>query len=97
MSELYFTVHPLETTWLENVTGTDWNAWENWSKGSPWTCTNVIIPESAQAYPILEADASNGCNYIHFEPNAEVKNTHHLDYKKAWVDIELSPNRYYMV
>lgn len=32
-----------------------------------------------------------------FEPNAEVKNTHHLDYKKAWVDIELSPNRYYMV
>ena len=97
LSELYFTVHPLETTWLENVTGTDWNAWENWSKGSPWTCTNVIIPESAQAYPILEADASNGCNYIHFEPNAEVKNTHHLDYKKAWVDIELSPNRYYMV
>lgn len=97
LSELYFTVHPLETTWLENVTGTDWNAWENWSKGSPWTCTNVIIPESAQTYPILEADASNGCNYIHFEPNAEVKNTHHLDYKKAWVDIELSPNRYYMV
>lgn len=47
----------------------------------------MIIPESAQAYPILEADASNGCNYIHFEPNAEVKNTHHLDYKKAWVDI----------
>ena len=43
LSELYFTVHPLETTWLENVTGTDWNAWENWSKGPPWTCTNVII------------------------------------------------------
>lgn len=94
---LLFTVHPLETTWLKATTGTDWNAWDNWSEGSPWTCTNVIIPESAQAYPILDAEASNGCNYIHFEPEAEVQNTHLLDYQKAWVELRLSPNRYYMV
>ena len=97
LSQLYFTVHPLETTWSGTTTGTDWNAWNNWTKGSPWNCTNVIIPESAAAYPVLDGEASNGCNYIHFEPNAEVRNTHYLDYEKAWVDIKLKPNRYYML
>ena len=97
LSKLYFTVHPLETTWSGTTTGTDWNAWNNWTKGSPWNCTNVIIPESAAAYPVLDGEASNGCNYIHFEPNAEVRNTHYLDYEKAWVDIKLKPNRYYML
>lgn len=38
-----------------------------------------------------------GCRYIHFEPNAEVQNTWLLDYKKAWVDLELTPGRYYML
>ena len=97
LGTLEFTVHPLETTWLSSTTDTDWNRWENWSEGSPWTCTNVIIPGSTQAYPILKNDASNGCNYIHFESDAEVQNTHLLDYQKAWVDITLLPNRYYMV
>lgn len=94
---LNFTVHPKETTWLTTSTGTAWNTWENWNEGSPWTCTNVIIPESATAYPILSGDETNECNYIHFESSAEVKNTHYLDYKKAWVEIKLLPNRYYMV
>ncbi len=39
----------------------------------------------------------NGCRYIHFEPDAEVVNTHRLTYQKAWVEIALKPNRYYMV
>ena len=94
---LEFTVHPRQTIWLDTVTNTSWNKWENWSDGSPWTCTNVIIPDSAKAYPILVDSLLNGCNYIHFEPNAEVKNTHYLDYQEAWVDIKLHPNRYYMV
>lgn len=38
-----------------------------------------------------------GCRYIHFEPNAEVQNTYLLTYKKAWVDLELTPGRYYML
>lgn len=94
---LEFVVHPNETTWKKDVADTDWNKWENWDKGSPWTCTNVIIPESAKAYPILKGKDSNGCNYIHFEPKAEVKNTHYLFYQKAWVEIKMLPNRYYMV
>lgn len=94
---LTFTVHPLETTWGPTSNSTDWNAWNNWSAGSPWTCTNVIIPTDASIYPLLESGVMNGCHYIHFEPNAEVVNTHYLTYTKAWVEIELQPDRYYMV
>lgn len=94
---LTFTVHPLETTWEPTTTSTDWNAWGNWSAGSPWTCTNVIIPTDASIYPLLASGVMNGCHYIHFEPNTEVVNTHYLTYTKAWVEIELQPDRYYMV
>lgn len=95
--EVTFDVHPLETTWKNNNTSTDWNAWDNWSAGSPWTCTDVIIPTGAQVYPLLESGVLNGCHYIHFEPNTEVVNTHYLTYTKAWVEMALNPNRYYMV
>ena len=94
---LYFTVHPKQTTWEKNIDSEDWNNWENWSKGSPWTCTDVIIPSDANTYPVLESGVMNGCRYIHFEPNAEVVNTHRLTYEKAWVELALHPNRYYMV
>lgn len=95
------TVHPREATWVG--TSNDWNNWDNWSNGSPWSCTNVIIPtndkngNAIQNYPILTKDVQNPCNYIHFEPHAEVVNTPYLTYNKAWVEIELKPNRYYMV
>lgn len=95
---LTFTVHPSETTWNpETTTSTDWNDWDNWSHGSPWTCTDVIIPTGAKIYPLLESGVMNGCRYIHFEPNTEVVKTHYLTYTKAWVEIELQPDRYYMV
>ena len=94
---LTFTVHPSETTWTPASSSTDWNAWGNWSDGSPWTCTDVIIPTEASVYPVLESGVLNGCHYIHFEPNTEVVNTHYLTYTKAWVEIELQPDRYYMV
>lgn len=97
-------IHPGVTTWYGNATDhNDWNNWDNWSNGSPWSCTNVIIPTSdkdgnaIQNYPILTKDVQNPCNYIHFEPHAEVVNTPYLTYNKAWVEIELEPNRYYMV
>ena len=93
-----FKVHPTRTTWeTSETTTTDWNKWTNWSEGSPWTCTDVIIPSDANTYPVLESGVMNGCRYIHFEPNAEVVNTHRLTYEKAWVELALHPNRYYMV
>ena len=102
---LSFTVHPREATWKGGASGkaNDWNEWGNWEGGSPWTCTNVIIPTNGdnnqpiENYPILTKDVQNPCNYIHFEPHAEVVNTPYLTYQKAWVEIALQPDRYYMV
>lgn len=94
---LSFKVHPTRTKWIPTEPSTDWNEWTNWSEGSPWTCTDVIIPSDADTYPVLKSGVMNGCRYIHFEPNAEVVNTHRLTYEKAWVELALHPNRYYMV
>lgn len=96
---LYVTIHPKETTWKGGVSGkaNNWNEWYNWKDGAPWSCTNVIIPSDASTYPKLVSTDFNPCNYIHFEPHAEVVNTPYLTYNKAWVEIELAPNRYYMV
>ena len=104
---LYVTIHPKETTWKGGVSGKEnnWNEWYNWKDGAPWSCTNVIIPTYSDKdkktlisnYPILKEGDFNPCNYIHFEPHAEVVNTPYLTYNKAWVEIELKPNRYYMV
>lgn len=89
-------VYPLLTEWTGKV-NTDWNNWSNWTRGAPWTCTNVIIPSSAPQYPELERDVTNCCAGIHFEPGGEVVNTHYLNYDAAWVDMELKGERYYML
>jgi hypothetical protein len=89
-------VYPLLTEWTGKVDN-QWNSWGNWTKGAPWTCTNVIIPSSAPQYPVLEGDVTNCCAGIHFEPGGEVVNTHYLDYDAAWVDMELEGERYYML
>lgn len=89
-------VYPLQTEWTGKVDD-QWNSWGNWTKGAPWTCTNVIIPSSAPNYPILKKNAENHCAGIHFEPGGEVVNTHYLDYDAAWVDMELKGERYYML
>ena len=98
---LNFTVHPKQTIWKpsieEDINKEDWNNWDNWSAGSPWTCTDVIIPSGEDSYPVLQNGVMNGCRYIHFEPNTEVVNTHRLTYDKAWVELALHPNHYYMV
>lgn len=41
-------VHPLQTLWLGTV-DTGWNTWGNWSEGSPWGCTDVIIPSPSDS------------------------------------------------
>lgn len=98
---LDFFVHPLVTTWKTGSATADWNTWENWTNGSPLACTDVIIPSPSNGrndmYPILTTDKSNACHYIHFKSNAEVVNTHYLTYEKAWVEMSLKSDRYYMV
>ena len=47
-------VHPLKTTWKRNALDTDWNNWNNWTDGSPWGCTNVVIPARSHTLSELE-------------------------------------------
>ena len=72
-AEVY--VHPEETTWNTNAASTDWNDWDNWDNGSPWECTNVILPSGASIYPILVDGEDNMCHFIYFAPGAELENT----------------------
>ena len=90
-------MHPLATTWKPGTSSTSWNVWSNWTNGIPWDCTNVIIPSDSRNYPVLKSKEQNYCHYIHFEPGAEVINTHYLHYEKAWVELSLTPGRYYML
>ena len=72
-AEVY--VHPEKTTWNTNAASTDWNDWDNWDNGSPWECTNVILPSGASIYPILVDGEDNMCHFIYFAPGAELENT----------------------
>ena len=97
-------VHPLKTTWKRNASDTDWNNWSNWTDGSPWGCTNVVIPAGAIRYPNLNAwdsvDKFYGGNYcanIHFEPGAAVLNTQYLEYDCAYVEMEVQSGMYHMI
>lgn len=91
-------VHPLQTTWNKYAATTDWNAWENWTEGSPWTCTDVILPEGAMRYPELKTDVDNYCDDIHFESGAELVYTHRLKMGgKVYADLRLTGGRSYLV
>ena len=87
-----YVVHPLISHWNPNTTSTDWNVWSNWIEGSPYACTDVVIPTGAKVYPVLADPATttdNSCNGIHFEPGAAVENVFKLSYNSAWVDLAL--------
>lgn len=97
-------VHPQKTTWKRSAADTDWNNWSNWTDGSPWGCTNVVIPTGATRYPNLKAwdsvDKFYGGNYcanIHFEPGAAVLNTQYLEYDCAYVEMEVQSGMYHMI
>ena len=99
-----YSVHPLQTTWKTQPVSTDWNEWTNWTNGSPYCCTDVIIPTGATAYPLLSQPVTGEdnadeycCDDIHFEPGAAVDVTPRLNYMRAWAEMELAPNRYYLL
>ena len=90
-------IHPNQTTWNGSASS-NWNNWDNWTRGVPFCCTDVVIPSGASCYPVLSYSLSNPscCNNIHFEPGAQVVNSPELAYRKAWVEAEFNPNRYYL-
>ena len=96
-SNIVVIVHPRRTQWKTSAASTDWNSWDNWSEGSPWKCTDVIIPSGAIRYPEL-LGSGNFCRNIYFKSGAEVVGTSNLRYGgKAFVDMALQGGRNYMV
>ncbi len=90
-------LHPDQTVWMGAARNEDWNDWQNWSDGAPWTCTNVIIPGSCVNYPKLEKGVDNYCANLHLSAGAELVNAQYLtQYDLAWVELSLAPNMYYM-
>lgn len=98
LSSVVYQVHPLQTRWLTTASNNDWNKWDNWSNGSPYCCTDAIISSDAKIFPVLgtvEHPADYCCKDIFFEPRSAVENVTSLNYRKAWVEMELKPNMYY--
>lgn len=96
-------VHPKRTTWQGGIGDKKhtWNLWTNWSDGTPWGCTDVVIPADLAYYPIL-TDVDNNCARIQFKAGAdgavgEVVNTQYLTYDQAWVDYQLAGGKYYLL
>lgn len=104
-----FIIHAAQTTWAPKASSTDWNIWENWTNGVPVIgCTDVIIPGQSAVFPVLKAYDKgtgseekpadfNSCEGLHFDAGAEMLGAQYLDYRKAWVELELSLDRYYML
>lgn len=91
------TIHPNETTW-QGDTSTDWNDWENWDRGVPWECTNVILPSDLDRYPILVKEGVYCCHHIHFEAGSELIGQNYLRYLgNAFVDMKLKGGYYHLL
>lgn len=93
-------IHPEKTTWTGKI-NTTWNCWTNWSNGTPWGCTDVVIPAGLSRYPVL-GDGANNCARIQFAAEkagevGEVVNTQYLTYDEAWVDYRLTGGQYYLL
>ncbi len=100
LSSVVYQVHPLQTRWLPGASTNEWNKWDNWSDGSPYCCTNAIISSDAENFPMLgttEKPDDYCCKDIFFESRSAVDNVPSLNYRKAWVELEQKPNRYYLL
>ena len=109
-----YTVYPARAEWRKTpIINTDWNEPNNWDGNvNPYCCTDVVIPDGAERYPVLPAPADGEtvadntycCAGIYFKASpdgdednpAQVVNVPELAYHKAWVDVRMMPNRYYM-
>lgn len=97
-------IHPTYTEWRTNPIDTDWNNWNNWTNGSPWHCTNVVIPDGCTKYPALKDAAAQRsgnkgyyANNVHFGPGAELIYSHRLEYKKTWVEMYVPAGYHFLL
>ena len=78
-----------------------WGDDRNWSGGrAPLSSSDVIIPAGLARYPVVGTtdlypmDVNyhpNVCNDIYFAPGATIGNQHLLEYRRAFVDMEIEP------
>ena len=93
-------VAPNSATWAPNlIIGNDsWDEGYNWASitgsGSPQWCTDVVIPGNSNFYTVVHNgpdDPPSECRDIYFEDGGTVSQIHHLNYRRAYV--QLKPNR----
>lgn len=96
---LSMTVHPAAATWKKTSSSSQWSDSANWESttgtGSPIWCTDVTISEDAATYPTLVA--GDACRDITFKDGASVGQIQQLLYRKAFVEMNLERNRWYML
>lgn len=98
--DLKMVVHPVASTWKGGANGKehDWNTWENWKEGTPYICTDVLIPNGCTYYPELKEvstitadddtwyDGNCYCGKIQFDTKAQMKGLCFLKYEEGYVD-----------
>ncbi len=96
--KMHATVHPLRTTWKTDAATDDWNNWKNWTDGSPWKCTDVVIPAQCHLYPELQDNTENYCANLHIAHHGEIVGTQNLQYMgRVWVDMSMPSGYYFML
>lgn len=99
MKSLVATVHPSAATWKATVVDDVWANSDNWLSstggGYPIWCTDVTLPSSTNKYPTLKN--GDACRDITFKQNAAVGQVQFLLYRKAYIELLLDRNRWYMI
>lgn len=92
-------VHPQSATWNADALTSVWAKEGNWKTttgGSyPIWCTDVTIPTNSTTFPVLvDGDA---CRDITMKDHASVGQIQKLTYRKAFVEMNPTRNRWYML
>lgn len=99
-----YSVRPLRTEWRANAVTDDWQSSTNWTNGTPYCCTDVVIPSDAVRYPRLKPvgtgkddAATYCCDNIFIAPRGRLEGpTTSLNYRRAFVELEDTPNHWRM-
>lgn len=93
-------ISPDSATWAPNMVifNDGWEDARNWKSstgaGAPKWCTDVRIPGNADYYMVVNNgvdDPPSACRDIYFDDGATVSQIHHLNYRRAYVN--LTPER----
>ena len=99
MKTVVASVHPSVAVWKSAVTDDVWANANNWQSstggGYPIWCTDVTLPSGANRYPTLKS--GDACRDITFKNGTAVGQIQYLLYRKAYIELLLDRNRWYML